>query len=490
MITATHPVISPLLAPEPVTPKETIDRSRNRTLIDDGNVKIERILEQEDHFITTDEVRITTTDRNDVVRIHAGANGQVSATVNGQPYKLPLSRGDLDQILVIKTQGGDDKVDIDPDIKLPVNISTGDGNDRIVAGGGETRVFAGKGNDYIRLGSGNGLAFGEDGDDLMVAGKGNAVMSGGKGQDKMYAGSGPESREVYLSGDADDDKLCGGQGKVILNGGLGNDQLIGYRNTTIYTGNGQDSVHSFDARDRIYAKKTDRVHNHKGAKVNEVRPSEAGKRGFKVVGSPEFIRRVEDKLEELRSSPAGQQVLEEMDKLSDKIGSPVVIRSAGENGNIHSYRFQPISSDTAEDEATDENDAKYGFIKEGMPGAAATQAEITFAADSLDWRQGLSPLISIFHEMIHAYNGATGTFIPGKQPIVDKDGKPAVIDDEPVHDAFTELQAIGVPNAGTAFDFDKDPGTPPSTINPYPFYENALREELGVPLRTMHRDTE
>lgn len=464
-----------------------------QVLFNDGNVKIEKVRElktdQGITFVMRDEVRITTTDRADQITIHAGANGQVNARINGKLYELPITRGDIDQTLVINSLGGDDNISIDPDINVAVEVHAGDGNDHISAGGGITKVFAGKGNDVVLMGSGNGVAFGEDGDDLMFAGTGNAMMSGGKGRDKLSASQGPEGRMLYLSGDEGDDELRAGDGKVILNGGLGNDKLVGFRRTTIYTGNGEDTVHSGDSGDLIYAKKTDSINNHKGAKVTEVRPSDAGKRGFKIEGSPDFISRIENKIEELRGSPTGQKLLEEMDRLADKIGSPVLIRKPFEVFQNDAYWFDSEFVETYEDGKEDEDEdhqPKYGYIKDGVPGTPASRAVITIESSEYEDTQGLSPLLTLFHEMIHAYNGATGTKIPGQQPKMDADGNPVVYDGKPRRDRFTELQAIGIPNSGEPFDFDNDPTTPPTTMNPYPFYENALRRELGVPIRKQH----
>ncbi|WP_267910565.1 M91 family zinc metallopeptidase [Pseudomonas sp. MF7448] len=46
-----------------------------------------------------------------------------------------------------------------------------------------------------------------------------------------------------------------------------------------------------------------------------------------------------------------------------------------------------------------------------------------------------------------------------------------------------EYQVVGIPTDATPFDFDNNPNTPATNVNPYPFTENALREEMGVPLR-------
>jgi hypothetical protein len=84
------------------------------------------------------------------------------------------------------------------------------------------------------------------------------------------------------------------------------------------------------------------------------------------------------------------------------------------------------------------------------------------------------PVTALFHEMAHAYNGATGTFLmdetreaPGEDGLVSN----------------VERQAVGLPSDAEPFDFDNAPSTPPSTINPKPFTENTLNEEMGKPMR-------
>lgn len=488
-VTATHQASLPLPSPSPspANQPQVDDEASILVLADNADVKIEDVLEPITvngiKYIGTDELRITTKNKADQIRIHAGADGKINANVNGMFYELPFDEGGPDRSLVIRTNGGDDKVIVDPDVNVNVYISTGDGDDRVTAqGSGYTRVFGGAGNDFIKLGSGKGLAFGEDGDDLMLAGTGNGVMSGGNGNDRMYAGFGPANRVLHISGDVGSDRLYGGAGKVVLNGGLGDDTLVGHKRTTMYTGKGNDKVYAYDADDRIYAKKTDHIHNQKDARITEIQPSDAGRRAFNVVGSAEFIARVEDKLEELRGSPAGQKVLEEMDKLADKLGSPVVIASQPEHGTLDTYNFGPFLMPSPPN-GQHYWGASAGYIVNGVPGAPSTQAKIKLASNHFIGEHGLTPLISFFHEVIHAYHGATGTRLPGEQPAINSNGAPLVWDGKVVQEPINELQTVGLSNSGTPFDFDNDPSTLPTTVHPYPFYENALREEMDVPLR-------
>ncbi|WP_190238638.1 M91 family zinc metallopeptidase [Marilutibacter maris] len=76
---------------------------------------------------------------------------------------------------------------------------------------------------------------------------------------------------------------------------------------------------------------------------------------------------------------------------------------------------------------------------------------------------------TLFHELSHSYNVVTGTMQRGAsaQPGQDNGIQRA------------ELQATGLPNDGVSHNFPG--GSGPSTVNP--FNENALRQEMGLPLR-------
>ena len=86
--------------------------------------------------------------------------------------------------------------------------------------------------------------------------------------------------------------------------------------------------------------------------------------------------------------------------------------------------------------------------------------------------------------MAHAFNGATGTYQPGNQQAFGLDGNPIERYGQPVFVNNVEYQALGLAiEDGELFDHDNNPLTRPTTLNPSPFTENALRQEMGVPLR-------
>lgn len=432
------------------------------------------------------EITIRTNDKPDNIRIMLGTNDKLIASINGTCHELPFnSTGEL-QFMSIATGAGNDKISIDPLVTTNITIYSGEGDDFITAGGGQTAVFGGRGNDYIRLGSGRGVAYGGEGADVMVAGTGNASMSGGKGDDKLYAMYPPTHlRQVFLNGDEGRDELYAGTGITVLNGGLDDDKLVGHHQTTFYTGAGKDTVTSYSARDKIYAKENDVIHNAANVPVTHIQPVDSGKTVFKIEGNKRFVAIVEAYIEQLRGSPAGQQMLKKLDSLAVKNGGPVVIKKSDFLGvNYYSFKNSHTDKIPKGQHESRQQTPEFGYIKNGISGSPATHAEINFRpTEFADEPLPAAPLVALYHEMAHAFNGATGTFIPGSQPILGKDGNPVIVNGKPAAVDNLEYQAVGLPTDAPPFDFDNDPLTPPTTTNPPPFTENALRAEMGIPLR-------
>ena len=157
-------------------------------------------------------------------------NGKsISASADkGHVMVVPLSA--VKQIHI--TGGsGNDVVFVDQNIKLPVTILGGNGNDQIRGGGGYNTIIEGNGNNwvtgrgwsnYITAGDGNNTLLGAAGNDTLIAGNGYDSLDGAGGNDILTAGNGNDS----LTGDAGNDTLTAGSGKDIVNGGLGDDRLI------------------------------------------------------------------------------------------------------------------------------------------------------------------------------------------------------------------------------------------------------------------------
>ena len=431
---------------------------------------------------------IKTKDQSDTINITVGADNKLTAYINGMPHKLPTSANNKITQLAIDSGGGNDRINIDPLVQITVLINGGDGDDWISAGGGYARINGGAGNDYIEMGSGTGLAYGGDGDDVMVAGKRHAVMSGGNGDDKLFATLPADTkRQVFLNGDSGNDQLYAGAGINVLNGGLGDDTLFGHHQTTFYTGAGKDTVNSYSAKDKIYAQDTDTIHNASNAPIEHVKYVNSGKHGFKIEGDPDFISKVEDYLEQLRGSPSGQIMLQELDRLAIKNGGPVAIKQS--KHAVSYYHFRNSHTDKVPDrEHSKHNSPEFGYITDGQAGSVATHAEIRLDKSQFGLDINEPPLLKLYHQMVHAFNGAHGTMLPGRQPIIGADGKPVLVDGQPKTTQSMEYQAFGIPAGGPLLDFDNNALTPPTATNPSPFTVNHLRTEMGTPLSNTMAD--
>ncbi|MFT0476707.1 M91 family zinc metallopeptidase [Pseudomonas antarctica] len=471
-----------LTPPSKTPPTQTT----TKILVDDGNLRSRQVLikglkNPELPETLANILLLETGDKSDQIHISQRADGQLYAQVNGRYYAFntPDGQSNVPTFLHIKTGAGNDRITIDPNVTVRVEIEGEDGDDFIQAGGGHTSVYGGRGNDHIRLGSGIGYAEGNEGDDTMMGGTGHAVMYGNSGKDRMYAGSGPASKHSHLDGGADDDQLYAGNGHTVLNGGLGNDLLVGHDDTTFYTGKGQNIVRANAIKARIYAQKTDRVMGTQGSTITRVMPNEAGRQAFRVMGPPDFIQRVENDLELLRASPQGQKMLAALDKAALQNGGPVNIVPSDGPGN--SYLFWSTELQKLDDTrqlGDGPDDPKRGYIKDGLPGSRADKGTIFYNPSSIYGTDDpTSPLVQLYHEMAHAWNGANGTFLPGaSEPTLAHPERPGPPNDE--------LQAVGLASKAAPFDFDNDPSTSATTTNPAPFTENTLNKEMGKAPRT------
>jgi Ca2+-binding RTX toxin-like protein len=494
---------SPYTPPTDLTPG--IINRRTHLLFAEGDIKISRIVDWDPSNpakpkILNNYLQVETGDRADHLHVRSWPGDKLQILINGKPHVIDIKEErDRNQELWIDTTGGDDTVIIDDDVKLRVTVEGGEGHDFIQAGGGRSRLYGGLGNDTLRLGSGLGYAEGNDGNDTLIGGSGNTVIYGNKGSDLLLAGFGPTHKQSYLDGGDDGDVLVSGSGHTVAHGGNQNDVLIGnhFGRTTFYTGKGNNEIWNNHRHDRIYASANDRFDRTTGSAFTEVKPSNVGEQGFTVKGATgaseeqqqAFRQRVADDFEFLRSSPIGQQALTKMDELAVTNGGKVTVRQEG-NANTsylfdaseeHEESYVEEASSTADDVPEDTGVPESYFIENGVAGdARADLATITYDPAAIweraDGKHTWVPVTQLFHEIGHAYNGATGTFLSGVTTEHLHPGKELQVNN-------FERQVVGLPNDADPFDFDNDPSTAPGTINPKPFTENALSEEMGKPLR-------
>jgi Ca2+-binding RTX toxin-like protein len=89
-----------------------------------------------------------------------------------------------------------------------VTIFSLKGDDYVIGGSGNTKLYGGDGNDNINAGFGNAQMFGGEGDDVLIGGSGNNVIVGGPGNDQLYAGTGTDT---LIGGTGADFFNCGSQ---------------------------------------------------------------------------------------------------------------------------------------------------------------------------------------------------------------------------------------------------------------------------------------
>lgn len=403
-------------------------------------------------YVSSDQLVLTTGGANDDVKVSQRDDGTLDVNVNGETYEVRLAER---QELTLRTGAGNDTVTVAPNVKVNVVVDGGDGNDSITTGAGDDRVDGGAGDDVISTGAGRDDVFGNLGKDRIDAGAGDDVVYGGDGDDTLAGGDGVD----FIEGGRGADTLDGGAGHDILSGGRDNDLLrSGAGNDHVYTGDGVDTVENGAGTDTVYAQQIgDRISAATGASntvVNVEIASDAGLKGVTVEGSSGFRQRVEAELDFLRASPNGQRMLAEFDAASAR-GNTVTIKELANEQNGFAQTFS--------------NDADIANGKAGRGG------DVTISYNpSFHMAEFPAPVVVLYHEMSHAYNGVTGTFQPGTYQGTGPDSGNV---------PNAERQAVGLDTSAKPFDFDRNPKTAPTTANPAWLTENGLRSELGLPAR-------
>lgn len=425
---------------DPLHQGAEVSIAREQTLADAGFGR---------QYVSADQVVLTTGSKNDDVQVSQRDDGTLEVGVNGENYEVRLGEN---QELTIRSGAGDDTINVAPNVKVNIVVDAGAGDDTITTGAGDDRIDGGLGNDEIRSGAGRDDVFGNSGDDRIDAGDGDDVVYGGDGADQLAGGNGVD----FLEGGQGNDSLDGGAGKDMLSGGQGDDLLRGGEgDDAVYTGAGRDSVDNQSGNDRVYAQTaSDLINAATGARNTVVNVEISASKGVTIEGSDAFRQRVGAEIDFLRSSPDGQQMLAEFDRAAAR-GNTVTIKELANEHNGYAQTFS--------------NDAD---IVNGRPGAGG-DVQISYNP-SFHMAQFPAPVVVLYHEMSHAYNGVTGTFQQGTYRGTGPDNGQV---------PNAERQAVGLETSAPAYDFDGDPSTPKTTTNPDHLTENGLRGELGLPDR-------
>ena len=208
----------------------------------------------------------------------------VTVTANGRAHKETYPRYDsqgFPRVVKIEFDGGagNDRFFNYTDIASQAHGGTGD--DWLIGGSNEDRMFGESGHDWISGrggedeldgGTENDVIAGGDQDDVIRGASGDDTLSGGYGIDQIWGGPdddmidgghGPdvlrgESGHDDLDGNHGDDDLVGGSGNDSLRGSDGNDLLLGGSgNDHIWGGNGNDTLLGDEDVDRLYGQQGD-----------------------------------------------------------------------------------------------------------------------------------------------------------------------------------------------------------------------------------------
>ena len=430
-------------------------------------------------------------ERHTVSFAHDNATGGQVATVDGRQYQL--ARDDVNN-LKIRLGDGNDRLDVGSGVRINLTVEGGEGNDWIRTGAGDDRVEGGAGDDTVFTGAGRDYVNGSRGNDRLHAGSGHDTVYGGDGDDYLQGDAGHD----YLEGGRGGDHIRGGAGRDVLSGGLDDDTLEGGADADrLYAGGGADRLYGATVGDRRANRAGDIAYAQEGADevaagtqvVNVVLDGTPGSRSLRIVGSPEFVERVEQDIEFLRSSPNGRQMLEAFDAAYERTRSPLaslpLVGGLFNDGNTVTIQELAEEDNGFADWPRRTQGGPHPFLNaDGTPGPSddsvisyntrLNQIYDPDPANAADQWKNFDPVVVLFHEMSHAYNVVTGTFQRGTY----NGGGP-----DSGFVPNNERQAVGLPNGGVLFDNDFDPATPASRDNPRALTENGLREEMNRPAR-------
>ncbi len=128
--------------------------------------------------------RYDGTAADDTVHIRQGVDS-VEAVINGVAQKLTTTQT---RRLFISVAGGNDSVIVDEDVDYgTLEIKGGAGNDTIVGGRGNDKLYGEAGNDIIVGGAGNDILRGSDGEDTIIGGFGQDDVNGNAGDDTQLS---------------------------------------------------------------------------------------------------------------------------------------------------------------------------------------------------------------------------------------------------------------------------------------------------------------
>jgi len=469
------------------------------------------------------------------IRVTQRADGMlvINSSLNGVTQSTHILDPAASDRIVINAGSGDDVIFVDDSVSANLLLAGGTGDDFIYGGAGNEIIIGGAGDELIRAGDGSDIVLGgtgsdnlegqnggdillgQQGDDYLSGDKGNDLVLGGDGQDTLYGGDDEDILlgqvgNDYLDAGRGNDLGIGGDGNDVVSGGKGDDQLHGNAGAdTIIGASGADKYRSLDADDTVIVDSKTAQKNIRGrAPGADIRfvdiDHEAGNESIYFADNQreEFVTRVEDDLETLRSLESGKAMLNALDQAKrDSYRPNDYFLGVNIGGGTEGHRVQMQELDGAghinwlrnQVDSNSGASTENGFatssggrwttpdpVNNPARGSGATISYNPSVNLPINTGVATPPVVILFHEMAHAYNMVSGTGIEGIYTGVDTNNNNPL---SPVNSL--ERQAVGLP-----VDHDNDPTTPEQrisdTTHPYELTENGLRSELDLALRPFY----
>ena len=362
---------------------------------------------------------------------------------------------DFQNGIIIRTQGGNDRVTIEGNVLPHIQVEGGDGDDVIDASAatGQVIIDGGRGADTLKGGRQSDLIVGGEGNDTITGGAGNDAIHGGGGNDEMDGGAGGDQ----LRGGEGDDRILGRSGSDFIQGGAGRDQVEAGTGPDVVYADAEDSVNvgqvsglpsdasndmvigPVDGAEPTGMGATDTVHTYDAAEVDAY--LDAHRDVLEIQGSADDIARTQADLGVLLGTEQGQGLLKALTDQYRADGQTLIL--APEGGPGGAYRSGGMPFGPQNDRAT-----------------VGSWADGTLA----------QPVPVLFHELVHAYQRRVGPW-PEGQTVFGTGASEVGINN-------SERQAVGLP-------YMDSEGTL-RAANELPFTENRLRAELGLPPRAAY----
>ncbi len=442
------PVVNDPLMPQDIfTPSDEqdslmndINRLRNRGMV----YLYPDQMKKNNNFLTFSQCKkpilLKGTSKDDKIAINEDKDGNLTVSINGVKTKYTKEEA---KRLTIDAGDGNDVIMTGKNVKTSLALYGGKGNDVIYGGKGDDVLAGNEGNDIIHAGTGNDKVWGNDGDDRIEGQGGNDYISGGKGKDSIH---GSKGRDV-IYGNEGDDNIHGGQDEDFINGGKGNDKIFGGSNVDIIVDfSGKNTIDGGLGRDRIsITDKSKMVNAERDAVFTQNRKKDIDKliKNIKVSGANEFKERMYEDLEFIASTKSGAKLISEL----AKTGKSITIN----------YGYEPMHSS---------NDDKSSLI------------DMNDSYTYFDKKSAGIPVNVLFHELVHAYNNLTGSYMSGAIAGLDEKGEYKEV-------RCSEIQAVGF-NSTLINALKNTPFAPKAIINPEGLTENSFNAEIGLPLRTAY----